>query len=100
MWFQDILPDREFHMADRDSNGMLWFAAGAVIGASMALLYAPKSGKDTRKYIGQRTDAGREALAESGKDLVEQGKELYERGRKLADEAADLFERGRKLVQG
>jgi gas vesicle protein len=85
---------------DDNSGGIIWFVAGAVIGASVALLYAPKTGKATRRYITDATDNARESIAESGKDLVERGKDLYDRGRALADEASELFERGRKLVQG
>jgi len=87
-------------MAD-ESNGsfVVWLLAGAAIGATIALLYAPASGKETRKRIVKKTEAGRSALAESGKDVIERGREMYERGRKLADEAAELFERGRKLVE-
>lgn len=88
-------------MSDSDnSSGIMWFAAGAILGASVALLYAPKSGKDSRQYISGKADESLGTLSDSGKQIMEQGKELYERGRALADEAADLFERGRKMVQG
>ena len=66
----------------------------------MALLYAPGAGKDNREYLSGKADEGMEAISESGKQLMDQGKDLYDRGRALADEAADLFERGRKMVQG
>jgi gas vesicle protein len=85
-------------MADEGngSSGVVWFFAGAAIGAAIALLYAPASGEETRRKIAD----GRSALGESGKEVFERGRELYERGRQLADEAADMFERGRKLVEG
>ena len=84
-----------------DSYGRLaWFLTGAVIGAAVAVLYAPKSGKDTRKYISDVTQQGREAVTDTSKDIVEAGKEMFERGRQLVEDAADLFERGRKLVTG
>ena len=76
-----------------------WFIAGAAIGATVALLYAPKSGRDTRKYLSKTTTHSRDAMEASGKELMDKGKELYDRGRKIADDAAELFERGRKLVQ-
>ncbi len=88
-------------MAKDDSgSGIVWFLAGAVTGAAVALLYAPKTGRDTRKYISKTADKSKDALTDSGKELVDRGKDLYDRGRALADEAADLFERGRKLVKG
>ncbi len=77
-----------------------WFAAGVVLGAAVAVLYAPKSGKDTRELIGKKTDENLGAINESSKDLIEKGRELYERGRHIAEEAAELFERGRELVRG
>lgn len=89
-------------MADeQDDNGrLIWFLAGAAIGAAVALLYAPKAGKDTRKYLSATTKDGREAMESSGRELMDRGKELYERGKEIAEDAAELFERGRKLVQG
>ena len=86
-------------MAQDSGSSVVWFLAGAATGAALALLYAPKTGKDTRKYLNKQTREGREAVESSGKELMDRGKELYERGRKIADDAAELFERGRKLVQ-
>jgi len=77
-----------------------WFLTGACIGAAAAVLYAPKSGKDTRKYLTDKTQQGRDAVETASQDIVEAGKDMFERGRQLVDEAADLFERGRKLVKG
>ncbi len=88
-------------MADEDYSGkVVWFVAGIAIGATIALLYAPNSGEETRRKIAKQTRKGREALADSGKEMLDRGKEMYDRGRKLADDAADMFERGRKIVEG
>jgi len=78
---------------------VVWFLAGAAVGATIALLYAPQSGEETRRTIGKHARRSREALSESGHDLIEKGKELYEKGRRMADDAAEMFERGRKLVE-
>lgn len=81
------------------SEKLIWFVAGAAIGASIALLYAPAAGSETRQYISDKTREGGQALAESSKDMYERGRELYERGRKMADEAAELLERGKAIVE-
>ena len=87
-------------MANNDNgSSVAWFVAGAATGAALALLYAPRTGKDTRKLLNRTTREGREAVESSGKELMDRGKDLYDRGRKIADDAAELFERGRKLVQ-
>jgi gas vesicle protein len=76
----------------------LWFFAGATLGASLALLYAPASGRATRRFIRSKAEKGKEALTDSGRELIGKSRELYEKGRQMADEAAEMFERGRKLV--
>ena len=85
---------------DQGGSKLSWFLAGAAMGAGVALLYAPKSGKETRRYITEKAEESREAISETGRAVYESGKDIYEKGRKVADEAADLFERGRKLVRG
>src|ERR1035441_8855415 len=82
------------------TSNIAWFLTGAFIGAAAAILYAPQSGKQTRRYISQKTQMGREAVESAGQDIADASKDMFERGRKLVDDAADLFERGRKLVKG
>jgi gas vesicle protein len=83
-----------------DDNKLGWFIAGVAIGATVALLYAPKTGRDTRKYLGKTAEGSREAMESSAREMMDRGKDLYDQGKKIAEDAADLFERGRKLVQG
>jgi gas vesicle protein len=88
-------------MASEDNGaGLAWFILGAAVGATVALLYAPKSGRESRELIGKSTERGKEALSGSSRELIDRGKELYDRGREMADDAAEIFERGRKLVRG
>jgi gas vesicle protein len=79
---------------------LAWFLTGAVIGATAAILFAPTSGKETRQFIADKTQAGRDAVETASQDIVEVSRDMFERGRKLVEDAADLFERGRKLVKG
>lgn len=88
-------------MAEREEGGKLgWFVAGAVLGGAVALLYAPKSGKETREFINKKTGEGKEVLDKTSKEVFEKSREIYDRGKQIADDAADLFERGRRLVRG
>ncbi len=85
---------------EETTNTLGWFLAGAVIGAAVAILYAPKSGKETRQFIADTTQKGKDAVVDSSQNVVDAGREMFERGRKLVEDAADLFDRGRKLVRG
>ncbi len=87
--------------ASNDNSGRVaWFLTGAIVGAAVALMYAPKSGKETRHYLSRKTEQSRHAVSETGKDIADASRDMFERGRKLVEDAAELFERGRKLVKG
>jgi gas vesicle protein len=82
------------------SNTLAWFLAGAIIGAAVAVLCAPKSGRDTRQLIADKAQQGKDAVTGGTREMVDAGRDMFERGRKLVEDAADLFDRGRKLVRG
>jgi len=84
---------------DNTGSNVVWFLAGIAVGASVALLFAPATGEQTRRKIVKRTQQSRDTVMESARDMAERGKDMYERGRKLADDAAEMFERGRKIVE-
>jgi gas vesicle protein len=77
-----------------NSNKALWFVAGVSIGATLAILFAPQSGEETRRYLGHQARKGRDKLSEAGRDAYDKGRDLFERGRDLADDAADMMEEG------
>lgn len=81
------------------ANALSWFICGAVLGAAVALLSAPGSGKRTRRKLIQGAEQGRKTIVESGQELFEKGRELYERGREIAEDAAEMFERGRRIAE-
>jgi gas vesicle protein len=87
-------------MAQENGDKVVWFLAGAAIGAAIALLYAPAAGEETRAKLLDKANEGKEAFGDRGRDLMERGRELYSKGKSMADEAADMFERGKKLVEG
>ena len=88
------------HKLSQATSNLAWFLTGAFVGAAAAILYAPQSGRETRKFLSEKTQQSREAVETAGQDIAEASKDMFDRGRKLVDEAADLFERGRKLVRG
>ena len=71
---------------------MLAFMVGAITGATVALLFAPASGDETREYLGQKAREGRDKAREA----AEQGREFYERNR---ESVATAIDRGREAFQ-
>ena len=61
---------------------------GAGIGAGLALLFAPQSGKDTRKYIARRAEEGKDYVASTGRELLKQAEEVVGRGKDWAGKLA------------
>jgi gas vesicle protein len=86
-----------------DDNGgskLAFFLAGMGVGAVVALLYAPRSGKETREYLSQKAEQGRDYITaksqefrEQAGDLVEKGKDLVSDGR---ERVAAAYEAGRQ----
>jgi gas vesicle protein len=89
-------------MDDRNGGAsfLLGFIAGSVLGAGLALLFAPRTGEETRREVADRAQRLRkqatdeyEAASERVAHLAERGREAY---RSAADRARDLAERGRR----
>ena len=59
-------------MDNKDSLGL--FLAGAIIGAAIGILFAPKSGKETREDLKELSDDIAEKLKEKGKVVVDENK--------------------------
>jgi gas vesicle protein len=75
------------------AGGVLFaFAAGAAVGAAVALLFAPAKGEETREFISQRAKEGRDRAAEAAK----QGRDIVNRGRETLTTA---FDRARDQFQ-
>lgn len=84
-------------MAENESDSavtkLTYLLIGGGIGAIIALLFAPKSGRELRGDIAEVTKKGIDYSAERAKQLGQTVDEYYERGR---EKAADLYEVGRE----
>ena len=84
---------------DNSNDQILWFVAGAAVGASVALLFAPASGEHTRKQLVRKAGEGHKAITESGREMINRGQDMLDKARGLTDQATEMFEKGRKLVE-
>jgi len=67
------------------------FLAGAAIGSGLALLFAPKSGRELREQIRDLTDDAVDKIKEYSIDAQEKIKSTYEEGRELVREKKSLI---------
>jgi gas vesicle protein len=69
-------------MSDRDnSNSLLWFLAGLGFGALMGVLYAPRSGRETRDALKNTAQEGGEYIKNRGREAKETVSQWVDRGK-------------------
>lgn len=84
-------------MDDRNKWGdrAVYFLLGGMIGATVALLFAPRSGEETRELIANRVKDGKDALQEKFKSTCESISRTTE---KFGASARDALDRGKEVV--
>jgi gas vesicle protein len=79
-------------MADNGSNvgGILVaFMAGMVVGAGVALLYAPQTGKETRRMLAKKAEELKDEAEEIVDDVLEKGKKVLKEKKEQFDAAIE-----------
>ena len=87
-------------MADKNTSatvGAMMLIAGGVIGAGMALLFAPQSGKRTRRDLARYSRKTRNQAEEMVRDAAGSVTEVIEA---LGDKTSELVERGGEVTEG
>ncbi len=72
-------------MADGSGSKISYFMVGLGIGALVGILFAPKSGEETRDYLTQRAEEGREYAQRKARELRERAEDFVERGKQVAN---------------
>ena len=96
-------------MSHDDANGrnsgatfLIGFIAGSMLGAGLALLFAPKAGDETRREVAEQAqrvrDKAREGLGSASErvtQFAERGKAMVQTAAEKAREAAQAVREGR-----
>lgn len=88
-------------MADERNGGLsaVWFLAGISIGALVGILYAPKSGRETREDIACGARGGSEYLRNKSRDAADKVSTLMDKGKDqmntYVDRGRDVLDKGR-----
>lgn len=90
-------------MSDRDGNSFVWFLAGLGLGALAGVLYAPRSGSETREVLRQRAEEGKDYVRNRAREAKDQASQWADRGREVVNQQKDQFraayEAGRQAYQ-
>jgi gas vesicle protein len=90
-------------MADNAGSKISYFMVGLGVGALLGILFAPKSGEETREYLSQKAEEGKEYAQRKARELKERAEDLIERSKGVAtrqkDSIAAAVEAGRDAYQ-
>ncbi len=82
---------------------LISFLAGAALGSGLALLFAPKSGREMREQIKDLTDDAVGKIKEYARDAQDKIKSTYEEGKELVKEKKTIIgsaiEAGREAME-
>jgi len=90
-------------MAENEGNSFLWFLAGLGIGAVVGVLYAPRSGTETREALRAKAEEGRDYVRSRAREAREQAEQWVDHGRDVLNQQKEQFraayEAGRQAYQ-
>ena len=73
---------------DEDKR-LSYFFLGLGLGVAVGMLFAPKSGEETRGFLRQKADEGTDFIKKRGEDLRESAADYVERGRTVITRQRD-----------
>ncbi len=86
-----------------DRNNLPYFLLGAGVGLAVGLLFAPKSGEETRALLKGRADEGRDYVKRKSGEVRETASDFVERGREAVlrqrEQVAAAVEAGRQAYR-
>jgi gas vesicle protein len=90
-------------MAENTGSKVSYFLVGLGIGALVGLLFAPKTGEETRDYLAQKAEEGKEYAQRKARELRERAEDLVDRGKGVAmrqkDSLSAAVDAGREAYQ-
>lgn len=78
-------------MADRDGNSFMWFLAGLGVGAVVGVLYAPRSGNETRDVIRAKAEESKEYVRGRARQARDQASEWVDKGKDILNQQKEQF---------
>jgi gas vesicle protein len=90
-------------MSERFESKAAFFLVGVGIGSLIAILFAPKSGEETREYLTQKAKEGSEYAQRKARELRKRAEELVDHGNQVIarkqEQIATAIDAGREAYQ-
>ena len=80
---------------NKSGENLLFFLIGGFVGASIALLVAPRSGRETREIIAARTKDGAEFVTTRGREVADIAGSVT---RNLQNQASGIVDRSLEVL--
>ena len=74
-----------------DEKKFSYFFLGMGIGVAVGILFAPKAGEETRRFLREKADEGKDYLKKRGDDLIYSAGEIVDRGKTVLNRQKDQF---------
>ena len=90
-------------MSDRENNvmvGALMLIAGGVLGAGIALLYAPQSGEKTRKELTRYAKRARRRTQDAVDAVEDFSEQVVGMAETVGERATEILEKGKDMAYG
>jgi gas vesicle protein len=78
-------------MSENTGSKVSLFLVGLGIGALVGILFAPKSGEETREYLSSKADEGKEYAQRKAQELRERAEDLLERSKEIMSRQKDAL---------
>lgn len=90
-------------MGENTGSKISYFLVGLGVGTLLGILFAPKSGEETRQFLKDKSDEGREFAQRKARELRERAEEIVERGKETFNDqkqqVSSAIEAGRRAYE-
>ncbi len=90
-------------MSEESGSKVSYFLVGLGVGALLGILFAPKSGEETREELTRRAEQGREFAQRKARELRERADDILERGQDVVstqrERISNVIDAGKEAYQ-
>jgi gas vesicle protein len=94
------MAEREMERESKVMMGAIMLVVGGLVGAAVALLYAPQSGEKTRKGMQRYAKKARKRTRDAVEAVEDFSEQVTDMAEAVSERATDLFGRSKDMAYG